>query len=107
MRVRAIVAYDPWQTFGCKINETAHETRIVHAHPNTNSSSSSNLDGDSSSIAWLLPYYLGDDDKAVAHAKGVMAASYLDAPATAIYRKSHAKALVARLLALGGYRYDD
>ena len=51
--------------------------------------------------------YLGDDDKAVAHAKGVMAASYLDAPATAIYRKSHAKALVARLLALGGYRYDD
>jgi hypothetical protein len=47
----------------------------------------------------LLPYYLGDDDKAVAHAKGVMAASYLDAPAAAVYRKSQAKALVARLLA--------
>ena len=28
-----------------------------------------------------------------------MAASYLNAPATAVHRKSHAKALVARLLA--------
>jgi hypothetical protein len=27
-----------------------------------------------------------------------MTASYLNAPATAVYRKSHAKALVARLL---------
>ena len=46
-----------------------------------------------------MSYYLGDDDKAAAHAKGVMAASYLDAPAAAVYRKSQAKALVARLLA--------
>merc|ERR1711865_503753 len=49
----------------------------------------------------------GDNNKAIAHAKGVMAASYLDAPATAIYRKSHAKALAARLLADTDTLVDD